>query len=422
MDVGSAIVEVVIGLVFVYSLLSLLVTQVNTVTVNVLNMRAKHLKGGLEKMITDPVVRAKVLGHPLIRLIEPPVIPEERMSAQTAEEVVAEGKVTKVSYVAPKTFVDVLTDVLSADAGKKLYTKLYEASDALPPGALKSEIRERIRHFQITGEGLNELREAINRLNDQPAKQELLQALDWFDLTFEKLQVENGELIPLLIGLKQIQSPIFQQALEAVLSSVKTLQEAEDKIEEWFNNSMTRVSDAYTRRMQYISLFVGLMLALILNVDTLNLAVTLWNDPALRQAVATAAEQSAERAQRADIADPNSPQSENLTESAIRAQTTVEDLLDLRLPIGWEFTPAATTANDSSAVVDLNPYGDLRDASNFLPAYNPNGWFSFLLTKLIGLGVTMIAIAQGAPFWFNLLNRLARGGKTSDVQEEESRR
>jgi hypothetical protein len=172
--------------------------------------------------------------------------------------------------------------------------------------------------------------------------------------------------------------------------------------------------------MQYQSLFVGLLLALILNVDTLMLASTLWNDPALRQAVAVAAEESAERAQRADIADPGSEQSTDLTESAQRAQATVEDLLDLRLPIGWEYTPPTAGDNDSPAVVEVNPNDDLRDFSNVLPAHNPN-WLSFLLRKIIGLGVTMIAIAQGAPFWFNLLNRLARGGRTSDVQAEESK-
>jgi hypothetical protein len=370
-------------------------------------------------MITDPVVRAKVLAHPLIRLIEPPRVPEERMTAQTAEQAVVEGTVTKVSYIGPKTFVDVLTDVLASDAGRKLYAALYKATEPLPPSAEKSELREYIRHFQLTGQGLDELRLSINKLSNDQVKQELLQALEWFDATMEKLQIENGELIPLLIGMKQVQNPFFQQALEAVLSSVKTLAEAEAKIEEWFNNSMTRVSDAYTRRMQYQSLLVGLLVAVILNADTLNLGATLWNDPALRQAVAVTAEQSAETAQRADMAVPGTEQSENLTEAAQRAQSTVADLLDLRLPMGWEFTPS-TTEDASTAITEVNPNDDLRDLSNLLPAYNPD-WFTFLLRKVIGLGVTMIAIAQGAPFWFNLLNRLARGGRTSDIQADESK-
>jgi hypothetical protein len=419
MDVNSAIIEVVIGLVFVYSLLSLMVTQVNTVIVNILNLRAKHLKSGLEDLITDPVVRAKLLSHPLIRLVEPPTNPETRMTTQAADQITSEGKITKVTYLAPKTFVDVLTDILASDSGRKLYAALYKAIEPLPPSAEKSEIRELMRHFQITGNGLNELRDAVSKLSDEKVKQEIMQALEWFDATLEKLQVENGELIPLLIGLRQIQNPVFQQALEAVLSTARSLQEAEAKIEEWFNNSMTRVGDLYTRNMQYLSLFVGLMLALILNVDTLQLAGTLWNDPALRQAVAVAAEEGAQRAQRADIADPESQQSENLAESAQRAQGTVEDLLDLRLPIGWEFTPPAPADDDSAAVVEVNPNDDLRDISNMLPGYNPD-WLTFLLRKIVGLGVTMVAIAQGAPFWFNLLNRLSRGGRTSDVEKDQS--
>jgi len=421
MDVGSAILEVVIGLVFVYSLLSLLVTQMNTVIVNVLNLRAKHLKSGLEDLITDPVIRAKLLAHPLIRLIEPAIIPEERMTSQSAEQMTEAGKITKVSYVAPKTFVDVLTDILSSDSGRKLYSALYKAIEPLPNGVQKTQIREQIRQFQITGHGIQELQAAIDGLTDENVKRDLRQALDWFESALEKYRLDSGELIPLLVGVRQIQNPAFQQALEAVLNSaaVKSLQDAEQKLAEWFNNSMNSVSDLYTRRMQYLSLFVGFLLALILNVDTLNLAVTLWNDPTLRQAVAVAAQNGAEAAQRADTADPNSERSTQLTESAMRAQETVKNLLDLRLPIGWEFTPNEPPAEVGSAVTNINPTDDLRDLSNFLPGYNSN-WLTFWLRKIVGLGVTMIAIAQGAPFWFNLLNRLARGGRTSDAEEEQS--
>lgn len=343
-------------------------------------------------------------------------LPQGRVTAESAAAMTA-GKVTKVTYVAPNIFVDVLTDILMADSGKKLYTALYKAIEPLPSGPEKSEIRELIRRFQNTGQGFRELMQATDRLSDQQVKQELRQALDWFEAALEKYGLESGELIPLLIGIRQIQNPALQQALEAVLSSaaINSLRDAEAKLAEWFNSSMARVSDLYTRNMQFLSLFVGLMLALILNVDTLHLAGTLWNDPALRQTVAAAAENSAERLRRTEVADPSTEQGEQLIESAQRAQSMVRDLLDLRLPIGWEFTPPST--DDNPAVVEVDPGEDLRDLSNFLPGYNSN-WLGFLLRKLLGIGVTMVAIAQGAPFWFNLLNRLARGGRTSDVQEE----
>ena len=56
----QGIIQVAIGMIFVYSLLSILVTTLNTVITNVLRWRAKHLKAALESLITDPEVQAAV--------------------------------------------------------------------------------------------------------------------------------------------------------------------------------------------------------------------------------------------------------------------------------------------------------------------------------------------------------------------------
>ncbi|MEP6466804.1 MAG: hypothetical protein ABJB05_10895, partial [Parafilimonas sp.] len=36
-----------------------------------------------------------------------------------------------------------------------------------------------------------------------------------------------------------------------------------------------------------------------------------------------------------------------------------------------------------------------------------SGWFLFVLAKIIGLAVTIIAIMMGAPFWFDVLNKIS---------------
>jgi hypothetical protein len=41
------------------------------------------------------------------------------------------------------------------------------------------------------------------------------------------------------------------------------------------------------------------------------------------------------------------------------------------------------------------------------PSNNPD-WFGLLIKKLIGIAATVIAIGQGAPFWFDLIRRLVR--------------
>ena len=64
-----SIVQVAIGLIFVYVLLSILATTVNTIVTNVLQTRAKNLRDELVNLITDPEVQQQVLTHPLIDLI-----------------------------------------------------------------------------------------------------------------------------------------------------------------------------------------------------------------------------------------------------------------------------------------------------------------------------------------------------------------
>src|SRR4051794_5451210 len=67
----QGIIQVAIGMIFVFSLLSVLVTTLNSVLTNVLQWRAKHLKAALETLITDQNVQQLFLQHPLINIVNP---------------------------------------------------------------------------------------------------------------------------------------------------------------------------------------------------------------------------------------------------------------------------------------------------------------------------------------------------------------
>jgi hypothetical protein len=221
---------------------------------------------------------------------------------------------------------------------------------------------------------------------------------------------------------------VLQKALETLLASARSIEEAQDKIEFWFNSRMEQLSETYKKNIQYMSLIIGALLVILLNVDTLFVARALWDDPAVRETlVATARTQlesgqleqaitdsqsSLEQAQATPEAtsEPTSQgetteASDAVNESAQQVQETVQSLLDLRLPIGWEFT-ALTNGCQGNTVE--NPCTNLRNLWNMGPANNPD-WFVFLIRKIVGWVITVIAIAQGAPFWFDLLNRIARG-------------
>src|SRR5271155_335272 len=60
-------------------------------------------------------------------------------------------------------------------------------------------------------------------------------------------------------------------------------------VEQWYDDAMDRVSGWYKRQSQFIILFIGAVLAVGLNADSVMLANAFWQDPTLRAATANAA-------------------------------------------------------------------------------------------------------------------------------------
>lgn len=423
--IDSAILEVIVGLIFIFSLLSILVTQINSIVVNLLNYRARHLKQGVEILISDPVVRAKVLAHPLIQLVPQKVMPEAQMSAQSAEQVTA-SEATKVAWIDAPIFANVLVNVLTAGFEAQRYAPLYAVIKARLNGADETRMRELVRRLQSSVVTFDEVRAAVNALPIAADREPILDALQQVEISHLQAHAADGSVIPLLESLHNVGDPAFQRALETVLSTARSLDDGIKKLETWFDTTMERLTDSYKTQMQLLSLLIGLALAVILNVDSLYVARTLWEDSTVRNALAQAAQASLESGAIAGqvseasanlegaleaTPEPGSGQTDtaqrDVEASIQQASGTIDQLLSLRLPIGWEVT---TLPPDADALALAGLRNNMRNAANFLPSSNPN-WFGFLLYKLVGWALTTLAIAQGAPFWFDLLNRIARGGR-----------
>jgi hypothetical protein len=435
----STIIEVAIGMIFVFSVMSILVTQINTLILNVLNLRAKQLKEGLVRLVTDKELQAKILAHPLIRMVEETINPKDQLARQEANDII-EMKPTKVTYIAPSTFVEALLGLLTAESDASIFLPINDAINALPNDDTKVLLREALRDFRGFGKtDTSAIRKLILQLPNETHKQVLSYALEEVENSLGRLPVRNGQMIPLLEGIRKIKEPAFQSAITTVLITAQDLDDARAKLQAWFNDGMDRISDLYKRRIQYISLGVGLILAIVMNVDTLQIARSFWEDPALRTAVATTAKRNISQLENQisqQQITPTPPQPESLPElpnteaesaqqraeadvsaqaavqqSSQQVSDTVQQLLDLQLPIGWEFTPITNELIATSQLAGLpDPRGNLRNVWNFIPG-NSSDWLSNLFRKLVGIIVTTIAVAQGAPFWFDLLRRLS-GGNT----------
>jgi hypothetical protein len=428
----SPILQVIIGLVFIFSLLSIIVTQVNTTIVNALNLRAKSLQSGIHDLLTDPETRAKFMAHPLVRLVPSVIHPTEKMSAQAADDV-AHEQPTGVTWINEDMFSETLVDILASYANDRLFRTLYETIDTVLTGAERAQVTETVRRYQSGGVGVAELQNIIAGLHDPDDRMAVMAQLERINDMRRELQVNNEEskLIPLLAGIQNIAEPSMRKALETLLASARTLDEARAKLETWFNARMDLVSDLYKRNITRISYAIGAVIVLVLNVDALYIARTLWNDPALRETVSAAAQISIDTGALAEqlresqaaldaaldrLEALQTGQPDTLPEipaelSAQTAETpepttTVDDLLALRLPIGWTFSPVA--AGCPSELAPLTACDDGRNAWLAFPGNN-SGWLGFALAKVLGWLLTIIAIGQGAPFWFDLLNRIARG-------------
>jgi len=422
--IDSAILEVIIGMIFIFSLLSILVTQINSLISTFFRLRARHLRDGINELVQDPILRAKIFTHPLIRLVDDQmVLPAQVISDEDAEKI-AQGKVNDLSWIPEQTFVSVLINLIQVSSDKELFGALLNVVDGMPSGPDRRKLRLALNKIVNTGEGVNELREIIDAIEEPIYRDALKQALDTIDDEIGQMGLEPNSVLSLMAGLRNVKNPYFRTALETILNTSQTLDDAHEKLGIWFEEGMTRATNNFTKHMQYFSLGIGLLIAVVINVDTINIARTLWEDPTIRTALNSVVDQTDIASLEATYQEAVDRINENIGEVSpeatpdpnvdtladitadVEASTaeigqTVDTLLDLRLPLGWTLTDLSElqgTANYDLLASDMNNFWNLTPA-------NPN-WLGNWLVKIIGWLATMIAIAQGAPFWFSLLRKV----------------
>jgi len=158
---------------------------------------------------------------------------------------------------------------------------------------------------------------------------------------------------------------------------------AESKIQTWFDDTMERVSGWYKREAQKLIFGAAVVSCALLNADTFQIAKSLWGDEALRNAVVA---QATKRVQQGIPVSAKDGSAVNLP--ALRLQDLQEVGKEAGeahpLPLGWRC-----------------PTGGCRAALQKVPTL----WLTGLL-KLFGILITSFAILLGAPFWFDLLNKV----------------
>ena len=186
-------------------------------------------------------------------------------------------------------------------------------------------------------------------------------------------------------AIAQIENPPVKKALLAMLAAAQDdLNKFRDNIENWFNSTMDRVSGWYKRRSQLIVFALGFAIAMAMNVNSVTIANDLWLHKAQRDALVAAARGYSERHQQAASDAGGNTGRVDLSAERSRAQldpglqANIDNLERFGLPIGRNA-----------------PYG-----------HGIRWWTIYSLVALTGWFITACAISLGAPFWFDMLNKL----------------
>lgn len=409
----TSILELVIGLLFIFSLMAILVTQINTLITNALNLRAKNLKESLQNLVDDKQLQAEVLVHPLIKLVDPSQIAMMSLSVgDNMSDGVLNAPLTRVTDIASETFVEALASILTVRA----YGPLERAIKALGETDAKRRLIGLLNDLQSnpSDERMAALRQAVQAAAENaPTGSLLIQAYNSLQDSFITVKTRNPELMPLLMGINTINTPPFREAMQVILYSAQDLPTAMLKLQSWFNDGMQRSSSIFKEKLQRMSLIVGCILVLLMNVDTLAITQELWDDHDLRANLAASASANA---QYPTTIDPETGEAQaistDLINDALAAQRTAQQLVALNVPLGWSFVALTPEMAQNAATLGLaDPYGDTSNLWNLWPFSGNPSWLSLLIAKLVGLAASAIAAAQGAPFWFDLLQKLtSRGG------------
>lgn len=299
---GSPILDVALGMAFVFFIYSLFTTTLHEGIASVLGLRAKLLEKGITHMLNDESGNnfAQIfLNHPLIKCMG---------NGKSFLGLIHKGP----SYISAENFSLALTDVMrTAQAGADAATQVTSYIDTAQK-ALGGANTAQKGSTSIGPETLNVIKTF------------------WTEA--------NGDFVSFRGGLEQ-----------------------------WYNDAMDRVSGWYKRRTQFTMFIIGLLMAAAFNINTIEIAKKISTDKDARQ---------------------------ELVNIAIQYSKT-------------------HTSDSLSALkkIDAETYSSLTEAGSLLGlGYTPETFQSVSVGSVAsmvgGWLILALAVSLGAPFWFDLLQKI----------------
>lgn len=307
---GSTILDVAIGIIFVFILVSIICSAIREGFESLLKTRAAHLEHGIRELLNDRGgngLAKDLFQHPLVAALYDNDYESARRPHDGTARPWALARGGKLpSYIPSRSFALALMDL--AVRGREITPE--NSSGGAPAISLQS------------------LREGVGSLQNEKVQRALLTAID---------------------------------------SAQGDLNRAQANLEAWYDSAMDRVSGWYKRSTHFVIFFIGLFVAVTLNIDTTAIARHLYRDTGARAAAVAAA----------------GALSAAGTTAGIGYEEARAELDSLRLPIGW--------SNREARPKGLDPFRE---------------FWVWSVVPVIGWLMTAAAATFGAPFWFDVLNKV----------------
>jgi hypothetical protein len=354
---NSVVLEVAIGLFLVFFAVAVICSGLNELIAGVVSLRARYLRKGINSILNDNAALVK-------SFYESPLI--KGLSQSNSRE---------PSYIPANVFARVLRDIITPGAASlpprtwnEVLAGLLEKLSSEPDEKLSPVERELLGVLQTAGLDQKKLASLVT-LTDQLAAAR--KALGEFAARRSESDTAAGQFLTQQVVLLETS---VQQIEEEVGSA---LERAQTNVETYFNDVMDRVSGWYKQVIQLVIVILAVAITLLFNVDTFAIINNLMEAPVVRAALIDMATEVQSTADQAEM---------------VRELDTMRQL---GIPIGWDVCtmPGALVRDNEAAA----------DCAESLQTRSTIQWW---LAKLAGLAVTVAAASLGAPFWFDLLNKV----------------
>lgn len=361
------LLDIVVGVVFLYVILALVASSVNEAIATILNSRAKWLRLGLESLLQGL----------------PKADRKEKLNAMLSSPAIGHLGLARTGLGRNRKRVD--TDTIAA-------------------------------HWPVDRLQSREFLHAL--LSTQPFDAKLVDHVSG---------THTGALDQIREGVRQLpaKTPI-RYAMDAMLTSdgVSNIDQFHDAFDQWYEQFQQQIRRWYARKTRLVLWIVSLGVVIALNADTVLLIKTLGINSETRKSIVELALQMAERTKVPTLEELlNQPgrATPSLNEPAPNAELTtdtsgtpslrdISDSLNQTRQLLASLSANGLRLGWSGTELDWRAVPAISDA--------PIGPFDWL-SKVIGLLITAAAMTLGAPFWFDLLRDL-RGLRLARVKKKES--